>query len=299
MGERTTADYFSKKSWLIMFITVCFCFISAPVAVADYSVGFAADEIRIIDPPLSGTEVNGLLPVSGAASVEAVWFCLRSPENEVETQYAPVIDGKFTIDLAFRFGPGKYTVWADDNPNQFDGKIRFYAYNVGEDNRYSSASTYVDSGNAKIVELSHILVNEAMSDQNKVKAIHDWVAGNIEYDYQAYLDGIYNMKTASATLSDKKGLCGGYAYLFAALCRAADLPAKVIYGQAKSSKGWAIQDHAWNEVLVDDEWMIIDTTWDSGYIRDNQFIPSLTYDYFDPNPQDFALTHTGKEDKLY
>lgn len=290
---------FCKKSFLSLIIAFCFCLVSSPAAMAGYSVGFATNEIQIASPPSNGTEVHGILPISGTAIVDEVWFCVRGPKNEVEAQFAPVSDGEFSIELALRFGPGKYTIWADDNKTSFDGEIRFIAYNVVEDNRYTSASTYVDSNNAEIIKLSRSLVNENMTDIEKAEAIHDWVAGNIEYDYEAYLAGDLGLKTASVTLKNKSGLCGGYSFLFAALCRAADLPARVIYGKASGTDEWETQSHAWNEVMADGKWIPVDTTWDSGYIQNDQFILSLSHEYFDPTQQGFAKTHSGSKEMLY
>ena len=292
-------NYWGKKSFMTIIIALCFCFITSPAAMAGYSVGFATNEIQIKSPPGNGTEVHGILPVSGTAKVDEVWFCVRGPKNEVEAQMATVSDGKFSIELTLRFGPGKYTIWAADNKTSFDGEIRFIAYNVVEDNRYTSASTYVDSNNAEIIKLSKSLVNENMTDIEKARVIHDWVAGNIEYDYQAYLAGDLGLKTASVTLRDKSGLCGGYSFLFAALCRAADIPARVIQGKASGTDEWETQSHAWNEVMADGKWIPVDTTWDSGYIQDNQFVGSLSYKYFNPAPQFFAKNYNGGKEMVY
>ncbi|HNX29584.1 MAG TPA: transglutaminase domain-containing protein [Syntrophomonadaceae bacterium] len=290
---------FSRRSLITIIMAVCLCFAFSSNALAAYSVGFSTNDIQIIEPPNDGTEVHGTLPISGTAEVEEVWFCVRGPQNEVEAQYTTVTDGKFSIEIALRFGPGKYTIWADDNKTNFDGKIRFTAYNIVEDNRYTSSSTYVDSDNNEIIELSKSLVNDDMTDIEKAKAIHDWVAGNIKYDYQAYLEGDLGLKTASATLKDGAGVCSGYSFLFAALCRAADLPAKVVYGQINGGDGWEDQKHAWNEVQIEGEWITIDNTWDAGYIKNGSFVAALSDEYFDSDPATFALSHTGKEDKLY
>ncbi len=30
--------------------------------------------------------------------------------------------------------------------------------------------------------------------------------------------------------------------------------------------------HAWNEVLIDNNWISLDATWDAGYINNGQFV---------------------------
>lgn len=292
----------SLKRNVILLILVAFVFglVLAPSALAaGYSIGFATSEIQIADPPNSGAEVHGILPINGTASVDEVWFCVRGPHDEVEIQHAQVLEGNFSIEIALRFGPGQYTIWAGKNKTSFDGKIRFTTNNVVEDNRYTSPSIYVNCDAPEIVLLSSGLVNDDMTDLEKAKALHDWVAGNIEYDYRAYLDGDLSLKKDTQVLNDGKGVCSGYSFLYASLCRAAGLTAKVVYGQVKSSKGWASQQHAWNEVKIGDKWITVDNTWDAGYIKDGTFVAALTDEYFNSSPAAFALTHSESEDKLY
>lgn len=157
----------------------------------------------------------------------------------------------------------------------------------------------MDSNNAEVIALGRSLVNENMTDMQRAKAIHDWVAGNIEYDYAACWAGNVELKTASATLEDRSGLCSGYSFLFAALCRAVDLPAKVIYGELQSGNSQGIQQHAWNQVMVDGKWITADTTWDSGYLKEDGFTACLSGEYFNPAPSALLETHKAGREMLY
>jgi hypothetical protein len=289
----------NRKSILILMIMVSLSLVFSPAVSAGYSIGFTTDKIQITNPTDDGLKVDGVLPISGSTKTDEVWFCIRSSQNEIEVQKAQVENGKFSIDLTFRFGPGKYTVWAGDNRTSFDGRIRFTVENVIEDNRYTSASRYVDSDNPEIIELSRSLIKDDMTDMEKARAIHDWVAGNIEYDYQAFKNGDLALKTASQTLADGTAVCSGYTFLYAALAREAGLETKVVYGQMNGSSGWENQLHAWNEVLVDNQWISVDTTLDAGYIRNGSFVQSLSYKYFNPAPAFLAVTHSGKEYKVH
>jgi len=123
-----------------------------------------------------------------------------------------------------------------------------------------------------------------------VENIHNWVASNIIYDYDAYLKHDVDMVSASQTLETKKGLCRDFSFLFAALCRAAGLPAKVVYGEA-SSGGSTWELHAWNEVLINNQWIAVDSSWDSGYVANNRFVPSLSNEFLAPDMRTFSLTH--------
>jgi len=52
-------------------------------------------------------------------------------------------------------------------------------------------------------------------------------------------------------------------------------------------------NHAWNEVLVEGQWISLDTTWDAGFIdqETRTFIPDFRQIYFDPHPLVFQQTH--------
>ena len=51
--------------------------------------------------------------------------------------------------------------------------------------------------------------------------------------------------------------------------------------------------HAWNEVYVNNRWVIEDTTWDSGYVNLDtlKFGFHLCSVYFDPSAEVFARDH--------
>lgn len=94
----------------------------------------------------------------------------------------------------------------------------------------------------------------------KVKAVHHYIVSNIQYDYdfdfkadKQYIPDI------EKTFSTKKGICYDFASLFAAMLRSQGIPAKLVKGYSENVKGY----HAWNEVLVDGQWITIDTTYDA------------------------------------
>lgn len=60
-------------------------------------------------------------------------------------------------------------------------------------------------------------------------------------------------------LATKQGICYDYSSLFAGILRSQGIPTKLVKGY-KSDLGTY---HAWNEVLIDGEWKVIDTTYDA------------------------------------
>lgn len=286
---------------VIIILTVMAVMVPFTSAEAAYSVGFKTDIIEITSPSKNGTEVGGVLYIEGRASVDRVWIALRGPNGEVETVPFEVKDGGFTGEIWLRFGTGKYTVWAGDNAYRFNGKIRFEVQNRSDQElRYIAPSGYVDSDHPEIVALARSLTSKLTDDRDKVKAIHAWVTGNISYDYAAYLNGGgQEIKKASEVLAAREGLCRDYAMLTAALARAAGVPARVVYGQAGSNPGWDDQYHAWNEFLINGQWVSLDTTWDAGYIKNGKFVRAQSDRYLIPTASEFNKTHTATKYTVY
>lgn len=283
---------FIKKAFFISTVILVSILLFSVPASAGYSIGFSNSSIEILSPSRSGFNCEGNLTVEGTSVLDQVWLCMRGPAGELVTYPADVRDGRFSLDMQLRFGPGKYTIWADDNPTRFDGEIRFELFNkLEKDTRYISPSAYVDSNNQSVIDLVYQIVTPQMSETEKLKAIHDWVSGNISYDYQTFLEEDTTLVPASQTLESKKGVCRDYSFLVAALARAAGLQAKVIHGQALESSGWSSQSHAWNEVFADGKWITLDATWDAGYIQNDSFVAAPSNKYFAPDSEVFAVTH--------
>jgi hypothetical protein len=99
-----------------------------------------------------------------------------------------------------------------------------------------------------------------------IKNIHNYVINNMEY-------GGYNPKSLGAlkAAQQKKGDCSEYADLFVALCRAKELPARVVSGYTTEST--LTPKHAWAEVYFQRYgWVPFDPTWaDIKYKSARQF----------------------------
>lgn len=74
------------------------------------------------------------------------------------------------------------------------------------------------------------------------------------------------------------GVCDSYARLYFLLCRAAGLPAYVIYGDTQ--RGY----HAWDAVQIDGEWYYADPTWDDHPVND----PAMDYSQMTPDENGYS-----------
>ena len=168
---------------------------------------------------------------------------------------------------------------------------------------------YIQSSDSEIVSLSNEITHGLSDNYDKVQAIHDWVAENIFYDFDAFYNGDLNGVDAKSVLNSKKSVCAGYANLMAALIRCQGIPCRVQSGFAlgigeeqkwTSANKYKESNHAWNEVYVDERWIIIDATWDSNNeYKDGEYIKGDTIKqiYFDSTMEFFSFSHKLLEDQ--
>ncbi|GKU77019.1 transglutaminase family protein [Paenibacillus sp. L3-i20] len=120
--------------------------------------------------------------------------------------------------------------------------------------------------------LAKQLVKGKKSNLEKAKVVYDYIISNIDYDYKL-AEEVTNdyLPDINRTFLAKKDICYGYAALYAAMLRSLGIPAKLVMGESDYVDVY----HAWNEVFIDGEWVIIDTTVDAGNksnIQKNNFI---------------------------
>lgn len=163
---------------------------------------------------------------------------------------------------------------------------------------------YIQADDAEIVKLSNELTLSCNNDYDKVLKIHDWVAENIYYDFEAFCSGNYKNADAKNVLLSRRAVCEGYANLFAALVRAQSITCRVQSGYVLGigeEKEWSKKtidtqetNHAWNEIYIDNRWLIVDVTWNSkNKIENVQMIKGdeINHIYFDSNLEFFSLSH--------
>lgn len=108
------------------------------------------------------------------------------------------------------------------------------------------------------------IITTKMSDFERVKAIHDYLVMQVDYDYQNYKTGkIPQMShTAKGAFSNRYAVCDGYAHAFLILCRKAGISCEFVVGSALSIEGDKNVPHAWNQVNIEGQWYHVDVTWD-------------------------------------
>ncbi len=250
-------------------------------------------------------EVTGSIDTTlpGASDITHVIAKVHLIAEEVEANYIfPVVDGVFSGNAYFRFGPGEYEVQVmipdltrtDENIQYLQTIAQaFHQVNGVEDQRDLLPSQGIESTHPSIVEKAKELTEGITSEREKARAIYAFVAEHVAYDVEKYetensLTRLYD--SALAALESGEGVCQDYAYLAIALLRAIGMEAHYVTGQAGEL-------HAWVEVKVDGEWIEMDPTWGAGYVQDGVFHFNYNEQYFDPDPAFFESTHTREEIK--
>lgn len=111
--------------------------------------------------------------------------------------------------------------------------------------------------NPRVVALAKEAVGDAKTDREKVKRLVAFVSRFVEDAISA------DSPTVEHLLAKKKGDCTEHALLFTALARAAGVPTREAGGlMYVGDEIRAFGGHAWNEVVLDGEWVAVDATWD-------------------------------------
>ena len=118
--------------------------------------------------------------------------------------------------------------------------------------RYLQAETFIDSDHPEILTIAGKLIGKDRA--KSVRKIYDYVVNTISYShYIPFPQG------SLITLHSKGGDCSDFSHLMVAICRAASIPARSVYGlvypYSNTSK------HDWVEVYFDDiGWVTFEPT---------------------------------------
>lgn len=172
--------------------------------------------------------------------------------------------------LPLQMGSGAYTVsLLGSNDGRRFRKLTEQTINVTlEENAVflSSSQTVNWNDESEVAILAKELTKNAETDREKLEAIHNYVINNVSYDYKkaTSLPKGY-IPNSETTLEDGLGICYDFAALTASMLRSVEVPTKLIKGYSSYTPVY----HAWNEVLIDGEWIVVDASTDSIYVANN------------------------------
>lgn len=155
---------------------------------------------------------------------------------------------------------------------------------------------------SSLPHLVRYLTGRPEDESARARVIHDWVADNLTYDVAAYFGDEAGPPDVGSALRAGKSACAGFANLYETMCRLAGLECVTVVGYARGYGFHAFGDedpgaknHAWNAVLVNGRWRLVDATWGAGHIAGREFVKEYNDDYFFAEPAAFIYTHFPAE----
>jgi len=176
-----------------------------------------------------------------------------------------------TIYLPMQLGTGNYEVkllkHIEGNRYRVLDKKYMYLSEEPVDAFLASAQPVDWENNEKLVALTKEVIADKSTDEEKVIAVYEYIVKNMKYD-RAKIKNLNDdyVPDLNFTIDSKKGICYDYSSLFASMLRSEGIPCKLVKGYKNDLKSY----HAWNEVFIDGEWKIIDTTYDSAFVNKRQ-----------------------------
>lgn len=170
---------------------------------------------------------------------------------------------------------------------------------------------------SSIEDVAEKINKDFTSERDKARAIFSWMAFNIDYDLETYLNPpaptsiryrneaekqkkiqLLNEQTYERTFNSKKAVCEGFSLLYSHLASLVGLRSQVIKGDSKTllsdiGRKNTISNHAWNTVQVDGKWILVDVTWGQGSLDGNRgaLVKEFKPIYFDMEPKFFFTKH--------
>jgi len=166
-------------------------------------------------------------------------------------------------------------------------------------------------------ELARRIDKDFNSDYDKARAIYSWMAFNMKYDFNAYLNPPgtksfsyrseaekqrkiqeLNDNMLQKAFKSQKAVCEGFTLLYQHLAALVGIKSEIIRGDSKTrladiGRKNTTSNHAWNTVLIDGKWRLVDVTWGQGYYDSSKgrMVKDFEPAYFDTEPDYFFAKH--------
>ena len=116
-------------------------------------------------------------------------------------------------------------------------------------------------------ELNTLNLNE-MSDSEKIKWAHDYLANKNSYDEEGAQTGKGNGFNAYGAIVNDKAVCQGYAEAMSLFLDRFNIPNILVSSNT----------HVWNLIYINGEWKHLDVTWDDPIVINGGSV--VLYDYY-------------------
>ncbi len=142
------------------------------------------------------------------------------------------------------------------------------SFTYDDDGKFSMAIEHIykkdeiDELNKEIDTILEKNITSNMNTADKIKAIHDYVINNTEYD-EKKVDNIhdttYKSNTAYGVIKEGYGICSGYSDTISIMLNKLNIENYKISNDT----------HIWNLIYVNGKWVHLDATWDDPISNNN------------------------------
>lgn len=142
----------------------------------------------------------------------------------------------------------------------------------------------IEKINQKIEQIKQTQIKNTTDKKEIIKIVHDYIINNSKYDIDRSDKNIkkYSSTIAYGPLIEEYGLCGGYTDAMALFLDIYNIPNfKVIS-----------ENHIWNAVYINNQWLHLDLTWDDPVSKDGRNI--LDYTFFLINTKELEKLETNQ-----
>ena len=157
------------------------------------------------------------------------------------------------------------------------------SYLMSKSDRDVAVQKFNNSVNAILAKL-----DGNMSQYDLEKIIHDELILLVTYD----MTNITFCHTAYGALVQNRAVCDGYAQSFEYICRLAGIQAYIVEGKAVNNANGQYENHAWNVVMLDGNYCLVDVTWDDANEPEREYIH---YKYFNVTTEEMNEDHIPDE----
>lgn len=191
---------------------------------------------------------------------------LRVTKDKVVYTYDLNNEGEYEV-FPLQLGNGTYEceVYKNVKGNKYskEAEVKFEVELDSEYAPFLSPSQYVYyTPETLAVNASYQLCEGLQTDEEKLNTLRAFIRENFVYDYErASKIREFYLGDADMCFETRKGLCQDYAVMLASMLRVQGIPTKLVIGYAENIY------HAWNMVLIDGEYRLIDVTAELGGVE--------------------------------
>lgn len=179
--------------------------------------------------------------------------------------------------------------------------LLFSLNSFSQQDAMATLATQLSSEDLSMNDMIDYAKRHTQTDLEKAKLFYYWIGQNIKYDHKLlermrsknFILDEYLYNDSPEMVFDKKlAVCRGYAVLYEWFLNEFDIFCTVVTGHIRDQRNHYIEldkddsfRHAWNIIEIDEDWMLLDTTWGTSLdVNVSDF-------YFDIPPQQAIITH--------